>query len=216
MEDYIRISTLNDFIFCPKSIYYHSIYDENYNEAVYHSEKQRIGKLNHERIDTQKYSTSKHILQGIPVYNDEYGIAGKIDLFDRRESKLIERKTQIVKVYYGYKLQVWAQYFCMREMGFEVKTIVIHSLNDNQNYDIGLPTVEDELNLMHVLERYRAFRLDDKKFTQNTQKCLQCIYRELCDYYHQKDYTQLSLFERNIVKAKKKFKTKRKNYVELS
>ena len=35
MEDYIAISTLNDFIFCPYSIYLHYVYMET-DESVYH------------------------------------------------------------------------------------------------------------------------------------------------------------------------------------
>ncbi len=38
MDDYISISTLNDFIFCPYSIYLHNVYmetDEGFNSHVY-------------------------------------------------------------------------------------------------------------------------------------------------------------------------------------
>ena len=34
-EDYISISTLNDFIFCPYSIYLHNVY-ENTDESLFH------------------------------------------------------------------------------------------------------------------------------------------------------------------------------------
>jgi len=44
MEDYIQITKLNDFIFCPYSIYFHSIY-QNYNERVYHGSAQVAGKI---------------------------------------------------------------------------------------------------------------------------------------------------------------------------
>ena len=36
MDDYIAISTLNDFIFCPYSIYLHNVYMEA-DEGVYHA-----------------------------------------------------------------------------------------------------------------------------------------------------------------------------------
>ena len=36
MEDYILISQLNDFIFCPYSIYLHNIYSET-TEEIYHA-----------------------------------------------------------------------------------------------------------------------------------------------------------------------------------
>gem|GEM_PF-2376169 len=39
MESYIKLSTLNDFIFCPKSIYYHTLYD-SYEKKLYQDEAQ--------------------------------------------------------------------------------------------------------------------------------------------------------------------------------
>jgi CRISPR-associated protein Cas4 len=62
MEDYIKLSTLNDFIFCPKSIYYHNLYD-NYDKNIYQEETQKEGTKIHESIDNQTYSTRKSILQ---------------------------------------------------------------------------------------------------------------------------------------------------------
>lgn len=41
MEDYIRLSTLGDFLYCPKSIYYHKIYD-SYDSSVYGGKAQVV------------------------------------------------------------------------------------------------------------------------------------------------------------------------------
>lgn len=38
MDNYISISTLNDFIFCPYSIYLHNVYMEA-DEGLYHALK---------------------------------------------------------------------------------------------------------------------------------------------------------------------------------
>ncbi|MDR1945199.1 MAG: hypothetical protein LBQ59_03905 [Candidatus Peribacteria bacterium] len=62
MESYIKLSTLNDFIFCPKSIYYHTLYDQ-YNKELYQEEVQKAGTIAHETIDNKHYSTKKDILQ---------------------------------------------------------------------------------------------------------------------------------------------------------
>ena len=43
MDDYIAISTLNDFIFCPYSIYLHNVYMEM-DEGVYHAVPQTRGR----------------------------------------------------------------------------------------------------------------------------------------------------------------------------
>ena len=62
MDQYIRISSLNDFIFCPYSIYFHNLY-ENYEKQLYQDTPQINGTLNHSLIDSGNYSTSKDILQ---------------------------------------------------------------------------------------------------------------------------------------------------------
>jgi CRISPR-associated protein Cas4 len=43
-EDYISISTLNDFIFCPYSIYLHNVYMEA-DEGLYHATPQTQGRI---------------------------------------------------------------------------------------------------------------------------------------------------------------------------
>lgn len=43
-EDYIPISTLNDFIFCPYSIYLHNVYMDT-DEGLYHATPQTRGRF---------------------------------------------------------------------------------------------------------------------------------------------------------------------------
>ena len=117
------------------------------------------------------------------VYSEELGVTGKIDIFDYKNNILIERKNRISTIYEGYLLQVYAQYFCLVEMGYEVKKIKIHSLSDNKNYFIDIPGEEEKSRLREVIENMRNFSLDDETFSQNPNKCIQCIYKELCDYY---------------------------------
>ncbi len=209
MESYIKLSTLNDFIFCPKSIYYHTLYD-NYEKNLYQEEAQKEGTKIHEAIENKTYSTSKYILQGLSVYSDYYKIAGKIDIFNIKTWELIERKTKIQtspqpspkgegvknspKIYLGYKYQLWGQMFCLEEMWYNVKSLWIYSVKDNKKYRIYKPSTNQLLNFQKLLEDYRKFNPMQKNWKQNTKKCLKCIYRELCDYYILEVYPQLKLF----------------------
>jgi CRISPR-associated exonuclease Cas4 len=181
MEQNIIISNLNDFIFCPRSIYFHNLYS-SFDESMYHSTYQVNGRNAHKNIDEQKYSSKKDILESIDIYSEEFGLIGKIDLFDAKNKTLIERKNKITKIYDGYILQVHAQYFCLKEMGYDVKKIVLQSLSDNKRYDISIPTTEDKLKLKKIIKEINDFSLD-KEFSQNIKKCKMCIYKELCDYY---------------------------------
>ncbi len=211
MESYIKLSTLNDFIFCPKSIYYHTLYD-NYSKKLYQEEAQIAGTLAHEAIDNAHYSSSKHILQWFSVYSEKYGIAGKIDTFNIKTWELVERKNQIQtspqpspskgegvkmtpKIYLGYKYQLWWQMFCLEEMWYEVKSLCFYSMKDNKKYRIYKPSSSELLQFQEILKKYRTFDLLQKSWKQNSQKCLQCIYRELCDYFIGEVYPQLQLFE---------------------
>ena len=194
MESYIRLSNLNDFIFCPKSIYYHNIYD-NYEKKLYQEEAQIAGSIAHESIDNQNYSSRKDVLQWMEVYNEYYKICWKIDLFYMHEWKLVERKNKIEKVYLGYKYQLWGQMFCLEEMWYEVRSLQFYSMTDNKVHKLRKPTTDDILNFGHFLEKYRKFDMLSKSWTQNTEKCRRCIYRELCDYYVGEIYPQMSLFD---------------------
>jgi len=200
MEQYIKLSTLRDFEYCEKSIFYQNLYQENYQEKVFKSKNQIEWKIIHEAIDNRTYSTSKYILQWMSVYNEYYKIAGKIDIFNVKTWELIERKTQIFldknkkpKIYLGYKYQLWWQMFCLQEMWYEVKSLWIYSFKDNKKYRIYKPSTNQLLDFEKFLKIYREFKLDDKNFKQNTQKCIKCIYRELCDYYIWEVYPQLKL-----------------------
>ena len=101
MESLIKISNLNDFIFCPRSIYFHNLYFD-IEEKIFSGYNQLVGKMAHKNIDEKKYSSRKDILQGINVFSEELGIIVRIDLFDLAKNELIERKNKISTIYDGY------------------------------------------------------------------------------------------------------------------
>lgn len=201
METYIKLSTLNDFIFCPKSIYYHTLYD-SYDKNIYQEQAQKEGTKVHEAVDNRTYSTRKNILQGMSVFSEAYQIAWKIDVFNTNTGELIERKNQIFldenknpKIYLWQKYQLWGQMFCLEEMWYTIQSLWIYSVKDNKKYRIYKPSTKQLLAFQKVLKEYRKFDLLQKNWRQNTQKCKKCIYRELCDYYIWEIYPQLKLFD---------------------
>jgi len=182
MDNLIQISKINDFIFCPYSLFFHSVY-ESFDSRVYHRDPQAVGKIRHENIDEGRYSTAKKYLQGTTVYNEEMRIIGKIDIYDIERQSLIERKNKIKKVYDGFRYQLYAQYFCLIEMGMPVKQIFLHSLSDNKRINLSLPDENDKNKLIALLSQMRNFKVDVNILLRpNKNKCLQCIYSELCYY----------------------------------
>src|SRR6056297_1516764 len=165
MKDLIQISKLNDYLFCPRSIYFHFVYG-NFSSRVFHEKEQRRGKISHENIDRQKYSTLKKYIQGLEVYSEKYGLIG--------------RKFKVKEIYKGYKFQLYAQYLCLKEMGKKVKSIFIHSLVDNKRTEIALPGKKDIQEIEKVIKKINSMEVADLMILKNSQKCKRCIYKPLC------------------------------------
>lgn len=181
MEDLIIISNLNDFIFCPASIYFHKLYG-NEEKLMFQTERQLNGTKAHEAIDSNKYSTSKNIITSLEVYSEQYGLVGKIDVYDKSKNMLVERKKHVKVVYDGYIFQLYGQYYAMTEMEYKVDKMRIHSVDDNKNYEIPLP--ENNILMKRRFEQLISeIRIFDLQEFQQTcaEKCRNCIYEDACD-----------------------------------
>ena len=60
MDDVIIMSNLNDFIFCPASIYFHKLYGSEDN-LMYQSSYQINGSKAHEAVDNARLSINQHV-----------------------------------------------------------------------------------------------------------------------------------------------------------
>lgn len=181
MDDLIVLSNINDFIFCPASIYFHNLYGSE-DKLLYQTNYQLNGTKAHEAVDKGTYSTKKNIITSLDVYSDKYKIIGKIDIYDKDKKKLIERKKHISKIYDGYVLQLFAQFYAMTEMGYIVERLELYSMDDNKKYNILLPeqNVDMKNKFETVIQNLRTFSLE--KFNQtNPEKCNHCIYETACD-----------------------------------
>jgi len=169
VDSVINISTINDFLFCPKSLYFHSIYS-NFNTPVYHDLPQIRGTIAHNNIENQRYSTSKHILQGISVYSSKLRLKGKIDIYDSKLKYLIERKYRVKRIYKGFKYQLYAQMYCLEEAGLQVNRLFIQSLSDNKRYEIPLPSANEIRDFELLIINMESFTSD----LLNKHSCKNC------------------------------------------
>ena len=177
----IAITQLNDFVFCPASIYFHMLYGDT-NAILFQSEKQINGTAAHSAIDEGRYSSRKDILTSLDVYSEKYGLTGRVDIYDQKNRTLIERKRQIKTIYDGYIFQVYAQCVSLREMGYRVDNIYLYSMVDNKKYPVPLPESDSEMfrKFENIIEEMRTFSMEGFKQT-NTLKCQNCIYEPACD-----------------------------------
>ena len=182
MESYIMITQINDFIFCPRSIYFHDIYRATADPDTYQQAPQKIGQSSHSTIDHSTYSTRKEIITGLMVYSQKYGLLGRIDILDTSQGILTERKYSVTAIYEGFRYQLYAQYFALLEMGYYVSAMRIHSIKDNKNYPIDIPNLEETNQFDATLEQMKSFDLQ-APFNQNPKKCQHCVYNSLCDIW---------------------------------
>ena len=181
MDDLIPISYLNDFIFCPVSIYFHQLYGDQ-ERLTYQCSDQINGTAAHKSVDSSTYTTRKNVLQGISVYSDILRLVGKIDVFHMDTGILIERKKRIKTIYDGYVFQLYAQCYCLREMGYTVSKLRLYSMDDNKSYQISLPENDNEFNgkFLILIKQIRAFDIGSFR-QENREKCKHCIYEPACD-----------------------------------
>jgi CRISPR-associated protein Cas4 len=179
MFEFIPISQLNDFIFCPYSIYLHNVYKQADND-LFHATPQMKGKSAHTNIDAKKYSTKKSEISGLSVYCDEFGIMGNIDVYKADEKHLIERKYKLERIFRGQIYQMWGQYFCMKEMGFEIEKMSFHSISTNKNFEVEIPNACGKKEFGDLVCKFKEYN-PEAKIEVNVNKCKHCIYCNLCD-----------------------------------
>lgn len=156
MDSAIPISAINDFLYCPKSLYLHLLYG-SFETSVYHDTPQTNGTIAHENIEEERYTTSKDILQGLSVYSSRLGIKGRIDLYDAKNKYLIERKYRVKNIYKGFRYQLYAQMYCLEEAGFTIAKLFIQSLSDNRRFEISLPSEEEKKEFEEIIDKMKSF-----------------------------------------------------------
>ena len=174
------ITQINDFTFCPRSIYFHDVYRNSVCEDAYQATPQKVGRAAHHTIDEGIYTTRKDILTGTTVYSSQYGLMGRIDIFYILTGLLVERKYSITAVWPGFRYQLYAESFALEEMGYTVKALRLHSSKDNKNYDVPMPGDAEKNEFEELPYHIRHFSLSDP-FSINPKKCRSCIYKNLCD-----------------------------------
>lgn len=178
MYNIIPISYLNDFVFCPHSIYLHQVFEGGVEET-YSASPQQKGRSAHVTVDI--VDRKDRFLQSAYVLCEELGLYGKIDRYELATLSLIERKRTVHNLYKGFYYQVWAQYYGMTEMGFEVKKIIVESITDKRRIEIPLPNEQNKEDLKNHVFQIRSYDPFYHQFKPNVNKCRHCIYTALCD-----------------------------------
>lgn len=108
-------------------------------------------------------------------------IYGKIDLYRFSTKTLVERKFQINRIFKGQMFQLWAQYYCMVEMGYLIDNLAFYETSTNKTKPIPLPGDTEKAELISFIDYFRSFDPGKTSFDVNINKCSHCIYSNLCD-----------------------------------
>ena len=168
-------------MFCPYSIYLHNIYEETDGD-FYKAMPQTRGSIAHRNIEHKTASTRSSCIMSLPVMSERLGVYGKIDMFRQNERTLIERKYKLKRVFQGQAFQLWAQYFCMTEMGYDVRALAFYETSAHKTHPIPLPDEQGLKELKSLILHFRAFNPASSVFNVNSNKCAHCIYCNLCDH----------------------------------
>jgi len=180
LYDYIPITMLNDFLFCPYSVYLRNIYHDA-DDDIYKAVPQVRGSYAHKDIDSGTFQDSEPCITGIPVASHEYGIMGVIDILYTESHHLVERKYKLSKIYQGHIYQLWGQYVCLSEMGYQIQRLSIHSQSDNATHEIPLPSPTDLATFKGFINTITHTDIANTH-TDNAAQCQGCIYSPLCPF----------------------------------
>ena len=112
--------------------------------------------------------------------SEEFGVMGKIDIYKSNERRLIERKYQLRNIYQGQIYQLWAQYLCMKEMGYDIDSLAFYEISTNKMIPIELPSEQQLMQFQQFISLYRNYD-PSEPINININKCNHCIYSSLCD-----------------------------------
>lgn len=193
-EDYLLLSGLQHFEFCPRQWALIHI-EQQWAENLHTTE----GKIMHERAHDKDFAESRKdviISGGISVFSSELGVTGECDIVEFRRDEngiqLFGREGKFIPIPIEYKkgkpkegkediLQLTCQAMCLEEMlccNIEYGFLYYGETRKREKviFDTDIrQKVKDNLKLMHQYYK-RAYTPN----TKQTVKCRACSLNEIC------------------------------------
>lgn len=179
MRELIPISSLNDFLFCPYSLYLHQVYRGTAEEETVKATPQLAGTAAHLRKETDS-TGDQYLITSLPVLSKELGIQGVIDELDIRIGTLTEYKNNVKTIYPGQVMQLHGQYYCLTEQRYDIRRLFLTEISSGTKHEIPLPDKTDLSELKKLIQRIQNYT-PEQKIDVNPTKCRKCIYCQLCE-----------------------------------
>jgi CRISPR-associated exonuclease Cas4 len=183
-DDFIMISALQHYIFCPRQcalIYIDDVWQENLFTVR--------GEILHQKVDTDSYESRGDVktVRGLRIHSYKYGIIGRCDVVEFRQTSRgkeilpVEFKSGQPKEDISDKVQLCAQVLCLEEMlNTQINKAALFYGKIRRRYvvdiDLQLRTqTEDVINNVRRL-------LSEKKtpIIEYSAKCRNCSLINIC------------------------------------
>jgi CRISPR-associated exonuclease Cas4 len=193
-EDYLLLSGLQHFAFCPRQwalIHIENLWDENYLTAS--------GRILHNKVHNENLSEKRGdliIFRALKISSRRLGISGECDVVEFRRSEKgvpinnyegkwlpypVEYKRGVSKINDCDKLQLCAQAICLEEMlGCEIKEGALFYGKQKRRETVKFcDELRNEVeNITRLMHKYF-----DRKYTPEAKKekhCQSCSLKEKC------------------------------------
>lgn len=183
-DDFIMISALQHYIFCPRQcglIHVDDVWQDNLFTVR--------GEILHEKVDTDTYETRGDIktVRGLRIHSFKYGLVGRCDVVEFKHTSKgkeifpVEFKAGEPKEDISDKVQLCAQVLCLEEMQDTQisKAAFFYGKIRRRN----LVTIDEELR-SQTLQVIQAVReIVDKKIIPRIEynsKCRNCSLQSIC------------------------------------
>lgn len=180
MEEFIFLSALNQYDYCPRRCYY--IFVENVFTDNEHTVE---GSLLHHRVDSGESSTREGTLQSrsVYLYAKQLGVCGKADVIEERAGELypVEHKKGRRGDWLNDALQLCAQALCLEEMlGRQVTRGYIYYAATGRRQEVLFTTELRQQTLATIVAVRQLIESGERPPNPYMPRCRGCSLSDIC------------------------------------
>jgi len=180
MEEFIFLSALNQYDYCPRRCYY--IFVEN---VFVENEHTVEGTLLHQRVDSGENSIHDGVIQtrSVYLYARNLGVCGKADVIEERAGELypVEHKKGRHGEWINDALQLCAQALCLEEMtGREVNKGYIYYATTGRRQEVVFTPELRQQTLATIAAVRQLIDSGDRPPNPYTTRCRGCSLYDIC------------------------------------